>query len=142
MDLGDLLFLGIVVASAIGSAVGGMKKKKALAGGAKKKNAFAGGVMKKTARPTRSAALPATLDTGLQNTPASPPRRPRPSTPTAASVKRLAPATSVHSTKAPVLGVQQLLARPRRRHWREYLIMKEVLGPPVSLRGMSDDSEH
>lgn len=137
MDLGDLLFLGIVVASAIGSAVGGMKKKKALAGGVKK-NSLAGGVMNKTTRPTRAATMPAaTLDTA-----ASPPRRPRPPKSTVAPVRRMEPAASVHSTAAPGLIVHQKSGRPKRGHWREYLIMKEVLGPPVSLRSMSDDSEY
>ena len=76
-----------------------------------------------------------TLDTGLRKTMPAP------------SKARVTPA--MHTTPAAPAGMgarpfaaKNQSPRPKRRHWREYLIMKEVLGPPVSMRGAKEDSDY
>jgi hypothetical protein len=124
MDLGDLLFLGVLLASGVASVIG-----------AKKKKAAAAGPLSKRPRVLPSTALPPTIDTGLRETMPPPPKA------------RVAP--TMQATRAPIagMGVGPVAAknrspRPKRRHWREYLIMKEVLGPPVSMRRVNEDSDY
>lgn len=122
MDIGDLVFLGALLASGVASVIGAK---------AKKKTAATGGLGSQV-RPPRPATSPVLLDTGLKKT------KPAPK-PAIAPVRRLAPAESIHSTRRAELGIKTR-RRARRGHWRQYLIMKEVLGPPVSLRGMTEDT--
>ena len=124
MDLGDLLFLGVLLASGIATTIG-----------AKKKKAAAAGPLSKKPRVSSSTALPPTLDTGLRETMSPPPKA------------RLAPTVQTTPASLAGMGVGQAAAknhspRPKRRHWREYLIMKEVLGPPVSMRRVNEDSDY
>ena len=125
MDLGDLLFLGVLLSSGIATAIGAKKKKAALAGPLSKTT----GVSPSTARSSP------TLDTGLRKT-----KTPQPKV-------QLAPI--MQTTQAPIAGIgmdpvaaKNRSPRPKRGHWREYLIMKEVLGPPVSMRGAKEDSDY
>jgi hypothetical protein len=108
MDIGDLVFLGVLLASGIGSAIA-----------AKKKKANVGGLKTKVATP-RTAVPP---NTGLT---AERPKRPAP-LPTQAHPARRPrrPLSSLHNEPAAAPP------KPRRRNrWREYIIMREVLGPP------------
>ncbi|MBT4767222.1 MAG: hypothetical protein HOO04_02555 [Phycisphaerae bacterium] len=124
MDLGDLLFLGVLIASGIATTIGAKKKKAAVAG-----------PLSKRPQISPSTALPSTPDTGLRKTMPAP------------SKARVTPA--MHTTPAAPAGMgarpfaaKNQSPRPKRRHWREYLIMKEVLGPPVSMRGVNEDSNY
>lgn len=120
MDIGDLVFLGVLLASGIGSVIGAAKKKNKA------------GALTPKAKPMAAKPAASPPDTGLppkaQPRPAAaataPPRpmtRPRPKAPPARAVPVAA------STASP--------ARPlKRNRWREYVIMKEVLGPPKSMQ--------
>ncbi|MBP27517.1 MAG: hypothetical protein CMJ63_04795 [Planctomycetaceae bacterium] len=112
MDIGDLVFLGVLLASGVGSVIGAARKKKK-----------GGGLTSKT-KAVKPAASPP--DTGL---PLNAPQRaaepaPRTSPPKDMPPRRRAP---LEMEPHPIAAS----SRPRRRNrWREYVIMKEVLGPP------------
>jgi hypothetical protein len=120
MDIGDLVFLGVLLASGVGSVIGASKKKSKGAG------------MSPKAKPSQATA--ASSGTGL------PLKGVRRAVKPASAVDRSEgegspprPAAPASSLAAPGPPGPVSSPRPRNR-WREYVIMKEVLGPPKSMQ--------
>ncbi|MDP6478971.1 MAG: hypothetical protein QGI75_02900 [Phycisphaerales bacterium] len=114
MDIGDLVFLGILLASGVGSVIGAAKKKNK-----------GGGLTPKTKGVKPTASPP---DTGLS---LNPPQRAVKTTPRTAPPKVMPQRRAAPETPSPPFAASTPSSRSRRRNrWREYVIMKEVLGPP------------
>ena len=108
MDIGDLVFLGVLLASGIGSAIAAGKKKAKVSG------------LKTNVATPKTGVAP---NTGLT---AEQPKQPTPLPAQAHPARQLRrPLSSLHDEPAAAPPT------PRRRNrWREYIIMREVLGPP------------
>jgi hypothetical protein len=118
MDIGDLVFLGVLLASGVGSVIGASKKKSKGAGmSPKAKPSQATAASSGTGLPLKGVRRAVKPAFPVDRSEGSPPR----------------PAAPASSLAAPGPPGPVPPPRPRNR-WREYVIMKEVLGPPKSMQ--------